>query len=118
MKTSGSNVLSVAVAIISGLMTLQALWRQSDDFVSRWAWSLGTWIIAKFGPPLSFVQAPAFAVATLVGLTVYGCVYLLLWRLEIWAAGKRSEISGKALSKTGGLSVEDEMKKLIRRHGS
>jgi hypothetical protein len=57
------------------------------------------------------------AVAVVVAILCASVAFLLFWRLELWAAGKAREFSQQALRRPGGASVEEEMKKLTRKHG-
>ena len=117
MKSSGASIVATAAGFICGIVTMHAMRQPSDAWLLRWAWGLGRWIVEKLEIPSTFQLAPAIAIAVFAGLLAYGLAFLLFWRLEIWAAGKASEISQQALRRRGGDSVQEEMKKLTRKHG-
>jgi hypothetical protein len=57
------------------------------------------------------------AVAVVVAILCAAVAFLLFWRLELWAAGKSSEDAQQVLRRPCGASVEEEMRKLTRKHG-
>ena len=77
----------------------------------------GAWVISQLPPLFWWPIAPSLVVGISTGLLVFIVCFVLSWRLEIWAAGLASRISAEALDSKGGISVEREMRKLIKKYG-
>ena len=77
----------------------------------------GAWVTSMLPPQFWWPIAPFLAVGISAALLVFLVVFVVSWRLEIWAAGLASRISAEALNAQGGISVEQEMRKLIKRFG-
>lgn len=117
MKSYGAPPLAVAAAVIGGGLTLNAMMDSSGSRELTWAWRVGEWIINKLSLPAPIPSSPAIVIAFVVGALCAAVVSLLVWKLEVWAAGKASEHAQQALRHSCGTSVEEEMRKLTRRHG-
>jgi len=117
MKSHGAAPLAAAAAAIGGGLALRAMMDPSGSRVLMWAWRAGEWIINKLSLPAPIPSAPAFVIAFVVGAMCAAVVSLLVWKLEVWAAVKASEHAQQALRHSCGASVEEEMRKLTRRHG-
>ena len=101
------------LACISMFLFLNPPANQYADYLL----GIGAWLISM--PPAQFWWpiAPTVAVVLCTGFLVFCVVFVLSWRLEIWAAGLASRISEEALNSQEGMSVEKEMRKLIKKFG-
>jgi len=77
----------------------------------------GAWLLSEVAPQVQFRLAPILVVAVLVFGLVFSATFPIWWQLEIWSAGLASRVSGQALNSQGGMTVEQEMRKLIGKFG-
>lgn len=107
---AGSAGILTAIAVASVLITPTKLWQvavltQAKQFLA------GT----EFG---RYSLAPMLVVSLAVGLLAAIVTLLIFAKLEIIAAGWAAEKSAQALrGKPGELTVEEEMRKLVRKFG-
>lgn len=117
MKTSFAGAAAGIAALFSGLATLATLlnMRVDTDF-ERWMLSTAVDVTRVLG--LNFRMAPLFVIAGGVALIAAVVTLILFMRLEIVAAGWAADRSSQALKKRNGeLSVEEEMRALVKRFG-
>jgi hypothetical protein len=117
MKSSGASAVAVASAMIGGGFTFNAIKNPAGSPLATWSWQAGGWLIEKLSLPSPIPSAPALAVALVVAILCASVAFLLFWRLELWGAGKSSEDAQQVLRRPCGASVEEEMRKLTRKHG-
>ena len=115
MKSYGT-ILSGVAAFLSFVSVFQFL-NPPANKLADYLLGVGAWLISMLPAQFWWPIAPTLAVCICTGLLVFCTVYILSWRLEIWAAGLASRISAEALTAQGGMSVENEMRKLIKRFG-
>lgn len=117
MKSSGASAVAVASAMIGGGFTFNAIKNPAGSPLATWSWQAGGWLIEKLSLPSPIPSAPALAVALVVAALCASVAFLLFWRIELWGAGKSSEDAQQVLRRPCGASVEEEMRKLTRKHG-
>jgi len=111
---------SIFAAIAGGfaaLLALSLLMNHPESPVSVNLLGFGAWLLSEVAPQVQSALAPTLVVGVLVFALVYAVSFPIWWKLEIWAAGLASRVSGEALNSQGGITVEQEMRKLIRRFG-
>jgi len=116
MKSHASTFAGVA-GFLAGLACLSWLMNHPESEVAQYLLQSGAWLIAQVAPEIHWRIAPMLGVGLCAGVAVFAVAFFLFWRGEIWAAGLASRVSSQALNTQGGMTVEEEMRKLIRRFG-
>ncbi len=113
----GGSALPCLLAFIVGSL-LGAAWLNDASASSQFAMDVlnfGNWLSSFTG--LSGYIPALLTASLLIGLCCYCCAAAVVPRFEEWVASRGAERAKRALLKEGKISVEDEMKALVRKFG-
>ena len=113
---SNATLYGVLAALIM-LAAVSQYINQTSNVVTDSMYNFGSWLIPMLPPPVNIFFRPAECAGLVAGLVLFPVVFLIVWRLEIWGAGQASDFSAVALNAKAGLSVQQTMKKLIKKYG-
>ena len=116
MKSYASLLAGIAGGF-AALVALSLLMNRPESPVSVNLLGFGAWLLSEVAPQVQFALAPTLVVGVLAFALIYAVSFPIWWKLEIWAAGLASRVSGQALNSEGGMTVEQEMRRLIGRFG-
>ncbi|MEI8386481.1 MAG: hypothetical protein WCG76_02675 [Verrucomicrobiota bacterium] len=114
---SYASILAAIAGGFAALLALSWMMNHPESPVAVNLLGFGAWLLSEVAPQIHFALAPTLVVAVLVFALVYSVSFPIWWKLEIWSAGLASRVSGQALNSQGGITVEQEMRRLIGRFG-